>query len=87
MRVLGADEEETLDARSNLATALWNSERQDEAIAVEEELVTEAARILGADHEDTLTARRDLAVVLRAAGPHRRGARAAGESSSPTSSG
>ncbi len=68
VRVLGRDEEDTLEARSNLASALWDADRQDEAIAVEEEIVSECARILGDEHTETLTARRDLASSLRQAG-------------------
>ena len=75
LRVVGADEEETLEARANLASTLWTAERQDEAIAVEEEVATETARIMGADHPDALTARRDLAASYRRRA-HRAGASA-----------
>ncbi len=69
---------ETLDARSNLASSLWNAERQDEAIAVEEQLVRRGR----ADPRRRPRGRADRAprprLVLPRGRAHRRGAGAAG---------
>ena len=66
--MLDRDDPDTLDARANLASALWNAEQVEDALATEERIVEESERINGADHLDTLQARAALASSYRISG-------------------
>jgi tetratricopeptide (TPR) repeat protein len=64
----GADDPGTLRARADIAMFLWQMGRTDEAIEIEEELVTDSTRVLGAEHPEVLTARANLASSYWTAG-------------------
>ncbi|HWI09159.1 MAG TPA: tetratricopeptide repeat protein, partial [Solirubrobacteraceae bacterium] len=57
----GPDHPGTLHARADIAMALWQAGRNDEAIELEEELVEDTARVHGEEHPEALTARSNLA--------------------------
>jgi tetratricopeptide (TPR) repeat protein len=65
---LGEEEPRTLTARSNLAASYWQAGRTDEAIQLQETVLSDSQRILGPDHPDTLTARSNLAASYWQAG-------------------
>ncbi|WP_103502008.1 MULTISPECIES: FxSxx-COOH system tetratricopeptide repeat protein [unclassified Streptomyces] len=60
-RLRGADDRETLTARSFLASAHRDAGDLDAATPLHEELVADCERVLGADDRDTLAARSNLA--------------------------
>ncbi|WP_186315492.1 tetratricopeptide repeat protein [Catellatospora sichuanensis] len=61
----GPDHPDTLTSRNNLALALRDMGRWDEALAVQQEVLAARERVLGPDHPDTLTSRNNLALALR----------------------
>jgi tetratricopeptide (TPR) repeat protein/cellulose biosynthesis protein BcsQ len=63
-RGLGEDHPDTLASKTNLADALCQQGRLDEAQFLDECIVEARARILGSEHPDTLSARAHLAVTL-----------------------
>ena len=85
-RVLEADDPDTLDALANFASACWNADLIDEAVATEERILEESERINGFDHVDTLQARAALASSYRMAS-RIEDATALQDQSSPTPSG
>jgi predicted ATPase len=62
------DNPDLLEARAQLAGALWHSGRVADAIAAQQELIRDRQRVLGPNHRDTLVTRGDLAVSLSGAG-------------------
>jgi hypothetical protein len=62
---LGAEHPDTLISRNNLALALWDLGRHEEAAAEHRAVLDIRTRILGAEHPDTLTSRNNLGLVLR----------------------
>ncbi|MGW8353645.1 FxSxx-COOH system tetratricopeptide repeat protein [Streptomyces wedmorensis] len=67
-RILGGDNPHTLNARASLAASYWLAERTSEAIAIEEQLLTDTEQMLGSDHPSTLHARASLAASYYQAG-------------------
>ncbi len=67
-QVLGDTHPDTMQSRSNLATAYWAAGRLDEAIALDERTLTDCEQTLGDTHPDTLTTRNNLATAYWAAG-------------------
>ena len=65
---LDSDNPETLTSRGSLARAYHAAGRLVEAIALNEQNLTELQRILGPDHPLTLTSRGNLALAYQAAG-------------------
>src|ERR1022692_4817807 len=68
IRILGSDHPDTLTSRANLGLAYQDAGRLGEAIALNEQNLTELQRILGPDHPLTLTSRGNLALAYQAAG-------------------
>jgi tetratricopeptide (TPR) repeat protein len=62
---LSAEHPDILTSRSNLALALWDLGRLEEAEAQFRATLEARTRILGAEHPDTLASRKNLALVLR----------------------
>ncbi|RSM35032.1 hypothetical protein DMB66_60760, partial [Actinoplanes sp. ATCC 53533] len=60
-RLLGADDEDTIDAAAGLALAYGGQRRHDEAIALNTKVVTWREEHLGDTHPETLNARNILA--------------------------
>ncbi|WP_250034833.1 tetratricopeptide repeat protein [Paractinoplanes maris] len=67
-RLFGAENRNTLAARSNLAFAYVETGRLDEAIALNERNVADCRRLLGDDHAGTLTVLGNLATCYLRAG-------------------
>jgi tetratricopeptide (TPR) repeat protein len=69
-RARGADPElspehpDTLTSRNNLALALWDLGRHEEAAAEHRAVLGTRTRILGAEHPDTMASRSNLALAL-----------------------
>ena len=61
--MMGADHQNTLRSRINLAMGYRAAGRTAEAILLLEETVADCERVLGADHPDTKAARDDLAAL------------------------
>ena len=59
---------DTLATRSNLALAYWEAGRNDDAIELTQQVLTDSERILGPDHRVTLNTRSNLAITYAAAG-------------------
>jgi Tetratricopeptide repeat len=66
--VLGADHQETLRARNNLAMGYRAAGRTAEAVPLLERTLADCERVLGAGHPDTLTLRNNLGLACQAAG-------------------
>ncbi|MER6477123.1 tetratricopeptide repeat protein [Streptomyces filamentosus] len=62
-RLLGPDHTDTLVSRNNLATALHDLGRYQEAADLHQRNLADSERILGTDHPDTLASRNNLADV------------------------
>jgi tetratricopeptide (TPR) repeat protein len=62
---LSAEHPDILTSRNNLALALWDLGRLEEAEAQFRATLEARTRTLGAEHPDTLTSRNNLALVLR----------------------
>ncbi|MBY6300971.1 tetratricopeptide repeat protein [Streptomyces clavuligerus] len=67
-RVLGPNHRDTLTTRANLAASHWQAGRTEEAIELEEQVLTARDRVLGPNHRDTLTTRTNLAASYQQAG-------------------
>lgn len=67
-RLLGPDDQATLTARGNLASALQVAGRLDEAISLHERNLADAERLRGPDDPDNLTIRNNLANAYLEAG-------------------
>jgi tetratricopeptide (TPR) repeat protein len=68
VRVLGADNPQTLASRNNLAGAYQAAGDLDRAIPLLKQVLADSERVLGADNPQTLTSRNNLAATYRAAG-------------------
>jgi hypothetical protein len=66
---LSAEHPDTLTSRSNIALALWDLGRLEEAESELRAVLVIAARVRGADHPDTVAIRDNLAAVQRDQGP------------------
>jgi Flp pilus assembly protein TadD len=64
----GDEHPDTLSARHNLALALGDLGRLEEAEAEHRAVLEARVRVLGAEHPDTLSSRNNLAIVLRRSG-------------------
>jgi hypothetical protein len=62
---LGAEHPDTLTSRSNLALALWDLGRLEDAESEYRAVLEARTRILGAEHPDTVGSRNNLGLVLR----------------------
>jgi tetratricopeptide (TPR) repeat protein len=67
-RVLGPEHQETLAARTNLASAYQSAGRPAQAIPLQERALADCERVLGPDHPHTLTSRNNLAHAYESAG-------------------
>ncbi|MFD3883042.1 tetratricopeptide repeat protein, partial [Streptomyces microflavus] len=65
---LGPDHPTTLTSRGNLATALRELGRYQEAVDLHQQTLTDHERVLGPDHPNTLTSRGNLASALQVLG-------------------
>ena len=70
--MLDADDPDMLDARANLASAYWNADLIDDAVAAEERILEEVERMNGPDDLDTLQARAAVASSYRGGAQGRR---------------
>ena len=61
---LSAEHPDTLTSRSNLALALWDLGRHEEAAAEHRAVLDTRTRILGVEHPDTMASRSNLALAL-----------------------
>ncbi|MFD4130381.1 FxSxx-COOH system tetratricopeptide repeat protein [Streptomyces globisporus] len=64
----GDDRRDTLLVRGNLATALFEAERTDEAISLLKDVLRDRERVLEADHPDVTNARANLGAFYQQAG-------------------
>ena len=67
-RVLGPEHPDTLTSRHNLAVGYRALLRNEEAVRLYEETLTNRDRVLGPEHPHTLMSRRNLAICYRALG-------------------
>jgi len=58
----------TLRARNSLAGSYWSAGRTQDAITLQEQVLTDSEEVLGDKHPDTLTDRSNLASLYRSAG-------------------
>jgi tetratricopeptide (TPR) repeat protein len=68
VRVLGAEDPDTLNSRNNLAGAYESVGRVGEAIVLHEGVLADRERVLGAEHPNTLTSRNNLAFSYESVG-------------------
>jgi tetratricopeptide (TPR) repeat protein len=61
---LSAEHPDTLTSRNNLALALWDLGRHEEAAAEHRAVLDTRTRILGVEHPDTMASRSNLALAL-----------------------
>jgi tetratricopeptide (TPR) repeat protein len=61
---LSAEHPDTLTSRSNLALALWDLGRHEEAAAEHRAVLDTRTRVLGVEHPDTMASRSNLALAL-----------------------
>lgn len=69
-RIHGDNHRETLLVRGNLATALFEARRTNEAITLLKDVLRDRERVLEADHPDVTNARANLAAFYQQAGRH-----------------
>jgi tetratricopeptide (TPR) repeat protein len=68
LRIVGADDPDSLGSRDHLAVAYRYAGRLAEAIELHEQVVADSPRVLGADHPNTLNSRNNLAGAFEAIG-------------------
>ncbi|MFJ3926189.1 FxSxx-COOH system tetratricopeptide repeat protein [Streptomyces sp. NPDC090022] len=73
-RVLGPVHLDTLDSRNNLANALYELGRYQEAADLHQQTLTDIVHILGPDHPHALTSSNNVANVLYELGQHQEAA-------------
>jgi tetratricopeptide (TPR) repeat protein len=61
---LSAEHPDTLTSRSNLALALWDLGRHEDAAAEHRAILDTRTRVLGVEHPDTMASRSNLALAL-----------------------